>query len=399
MWRAVRGAVVGMSLALARRRWTWPLAVAALAAVLVASVPPLLRASDHADPTMLQGPETNITGLFFYPQGDQMVLIFNIRRALRNPKPYDLTPYTYEVHMDLTTPVAFDNAEDRARYGGTVTAPDKLHADASITIRLNNDVTLRDITFKGLKDTDKIRQYFDVRDDPFIFPRFFEKNVISMVMSIPLTAFPAGQRDFILWGTTSKDGTLIDHVGRSIRTQLPRFGFLNTVAPRDQVQAIMKEKAFWDGVFNFLKDKKEWWSGAIADILQFTVQLRKYDLQPDVMIYSSRFQPGYPNGRQLADDVVARACDVGDCLLQELASIEGTFPRATVNDKPFLAEWPYIGEPWPAQAEAPGPTASILPYVIALLLAIVIGSWALVEVLRWLVRRLWQLWRRKAAAA
>src|SRR5882724_12549042 len=67
-------------------------AVLGLAAVL-AGDPVGLQASDHADPVALKHPETNITGLFFFPQGDQMILIFNVRRSLRNPKPYTLEPY------------------------------------------------------------------------------------------------------------------------------------------------------------------------------------------------------------------------------------------------------------------------------------------------------------------
>src|SRR5262249_14708026 len=155
-------------------------------------------------------------------------LIFNVRRALTAPKPYDLGPYEYRINLDLTTPVKFDSDEDRTRYGGTIAAPEKLHPHAAITVHLNNDPTLESIAFNGLKDTDKIRTYTGVRDDPFIFPRFFKVNVIAMVMSIPKDSFPAGQHDFMLWGTASKDGTELDHVGRSVRTQLPRFGVINT---------------------------------------------------------------------------------------------------------------------------------------------------------------------------
>lgn len=378
-------------------------AVGILSALLCASLfvpmPSALRASDHADPTDLTDPFANITGLFIYPKDDRYILVFNVRRALTNPKPYDLKPYEYVVSIDLTTPVIFDSAEDRARYGGTIIVPEKLHADATITVHLNDDATLKDIAFNGLKNTDQIRTFTGVRDDPFVFPRFFNVNVISMVMSIPINAFPDGQRDFILWGTTLKDGKQSDHVGRSVRSQLPRFGVLNTVAPKDQVNVLMKEKKFWDDIYNFLKGNKEWWSKAIADLLQFTVQIRKYDLVPDVMIYTNRFPAGFPNGRLLTDDVNAQICTVGDCLLQELSYIEGGWPRATVNDKPFLADWPYLAEPWPDKAEAPPSTKSILPYVIGIALLIALVSWAAIEIIRRLLMWLWCWWRRKPAMA
>ncbi len=90
----------------------------------------------------------------------------------------------------------------------------------------------------------------------------------------------------------------------------------------------MKEKKFWDDLCNFLNGNKEWWSQAIAGLLEFTFQIRKYDLAPDVMIYTNRFPPGFPNGRLLTDDVNAIVCATGDCLLQELSFIERQYGRA-----------------------------------------------------------------------
>lgn len=392
MGRDTRGDGIGSSPARAVRRKT--VSALFLALALLIGQPAMVAASDHADPVALGAPESNITDLFFFPQGDQMILIFNIVRALLKPEPYDLSPFSYEIHMDLTTPVSFQDDANRARYGGTVLVPDQIHPDVTIKIRLNDDVSIKQVTFTGLAETDKIRQYFNVRDDPFVFPRFFGKNVISMVMSIPLSSFPKGQHDFILWGSTSKDGALIDHVGRSIRSQLPRFGFLNTLPPKDHLKALMEHKAFWDDVYNFLHANREWWSVAAGDFLQFTLQLRKYDLQPDVMIYTDRFPVGYPNGRVLTDDVVAQTCSFGDCLLQEISFIEGGWPRATVNDKPFTTDWPFEAAPWPNQATMPAATGSAWPYVIGLLLLLALFFWGLVEIIRrlivWLFHRWWQ---------
>jgi hypothetical protein len=371
-----------------------------LLASLFLAAPIAALASDHADPTDLTDPNANITDLFFFPQGDQYILIFNVRRALTAPQPYDLGPYEYLVNFDLSTPVAFTSDEDRARYGGTIATPEKLHPDATITIRLNNDATLKSINFNGLKNTDKIRTYTGVRDDPFIFPRFFKVNVIAMVMSIPKDAFPAGQRDFMLWGIANKDGAELDHVGRSIRTQLPRFGWINTVPPSEHVKILMEKKETLDRAYNFLKGNKEWYSKALADLLQSNFQIRKYDLVPDVMIYTDRFPAGYPNGRLLTDDVVAQTCAAGDCLLRDISFIEGGWPRATTNDKPFLDDWPYLAEPWPEKPEpAPPPTRSILPYIIGILLLLMFLSWATIELLRHLLRWLWRTWRGKKQAA
>jgi hypothetical protein len=368
----------------------------ALLLILLSVAPPRASASDHADPTDLTDPTANITDLFLFPKGDRYIVIFNVRRALTSPQPYDLTPYEYKISFDLTTPLTFDSDQDRARYGGTITAPDKLHADATITVHLNNDATLKSIQAGGLKGTDQIRTYTGVRDDPFNFPRFFKVNVIAMVMSLPKDAFPARQHDFILWGTASKDGKVIDHVGRSIRTQLPRFGIINTSPPNEQLKILMDSKDQRDNLYNFFKGKKEWYSKAIADLIQPTFQLRKYDLVPDVMIYSDRYPVGYPNGRLLTDDVVAQTCAFGDCLLQDISYIEGGWPRAITNDKPFLDDWPYLAEPWPERPEPAASTQSILPYIIGIVLVFALVSWAIIELLRRLLGSLLLRVRAKA---
>jgi hypothetical protein len=372
-----------------KRRAVWGLP--ALVLLLALWMPSAPRASDHADPLNLTDPNANITGLFIFPKDDQYVLIFNVRRSLTNPKPYELSAYDYVVSIDLTTPVTFDSAEDRARYGGTIPVPDKLHPDVSIKVKLNDDTSLKSIDYTGLKNTDKIRTFTGVRDDPFIFPRFFKRNVISMVMSIPKNAFPDGQQDYILWGTTYVNGKVSDRVGRSIRSQLPRFPILNLYEPKDQVAKLTKAKDFLDGVYNFLDSRKEWWAQAVGGLLEFTFLFRKYDLAPDVMIFSTRFPPGYPNGRQLADDVNAIQCTVGDCLLQELSFIEGEWPRAVENDKKFLPDFPYLAEPFADSAEKVK-TDSIWPYLLPVLIVFSLLIWGLVEIVwrtsRWLWRKL-----------
>jgi len=169
--------------------------VLGLAAVL-AGDPVGLQASDHADPVALKHPETNITGLFFFPQGDQMILIFNVRRSLRNPKPYTLEPYSYEVHMDLTTPVSFDKPDDVARYGGTVVTPKTIH-----------------IFMEHIHDSRRI--YTDGRDWPVkVKPTFsgysigqwvdedrdgrYDALAVETTMAAPMIAI-AARRDNVRW--------------------------------------------------------------------------------------------------------------------------------------------------------------------------------------------------------
>ena len=82
--------------------WAMPL-FALLALSLIA--PAAALASDHADPLDMTDPNGNLTDLFFYPKGDQYILIVDVHAKLTAPKPYDLGPYEYKVNFDLTTPL------------------------------------------------------------------------------------------------------------------------------------------------------------------------------------------------------------------------------------------------------------------------------------------------------
>jgi hypothetical protein len=97
------------------------------------------------------------------------------------------------------------------------------------------------------------------------------------------------------------------------------------------------------------------------------------------MVYTNQFEPGFPNGRRLEDDVAKLTCNQGDCPLQENAFIDTKqWPRATVNDKPLLAEFPFLAEPWPAKPQATPPSCwpYIMKYVVMPLIivaAIILG--------------------------
>jgi len=360
--------------------------------VLLAVIPQVALASDHADPVVLADPNANITGLFFFPKGDQMIAILNVRRSLTAAPPYDFEPYEYIINMDLHSKVTLDDAANNARYGGTVVNPGGISPDVQIKIQLNNDTTLKSKVITGLKNPESIRIYTGVRDDPFIFPRFFKKNVISMVLSIPNSCFPPGQQDWLLWGESTTDGVHSDHVGRSNRTQLVRYAsigkdkFVNDLPPNEHVPAIMKLMKKRDDFATCLKKYKE--TSMIYPVYEQNFQMRKYDPVPDVMVYTTRNPPGFPNGRRLEDDVAHITCEIGDCVLQELSFIEGGFPRATKNDKDFLADFPYLAEPWPSSPEMPAVTKSIWPTVI---------MYALLFFLIFTILPLWlgYLWGRK----
>jgi len=54
------------------------LAASLLLIALVGALAPAF-ASDHADPVTLENKETNLTDLFFFPDGSNYVLIFDVR--------------------------------------------------------------------------------------------------------------------------------------------------------------------------------------------------------------------------------------------------------------------------------------------------------------------------------
>jgi hypothetical protein len=343
-------------------------------------------ASDHADPFRISAEEqaANLTGLFFFPKGDQYILILDIRRALTAAPPYLLEPYEFSIQMDLHSEVTFNNAEDKARYGGTITNSEGITPDVTIRVRLNDDTTVQEKSFQGLRNPENIKLYSGVRDDPFIFPRFFNVNVITVAFSIPKSAFPEAQKTWLLWATSGRvGGKQFDHVGRSNRTQIGRFEILNTLPPKEHVAAIKKQAEKADKLQKFL----EACFPPLANLNQLTgLLIRHYDYAPDVMIYSNQFEAGFPNGRRLEDDVALLTCNQGDCPLQENAFIDTKqWPRATVNDKPLLPEFPFLAEPWPAKPQAPQP--SCWPYIMKYLIMplIIVAAFII-----WLI-----IWQRK----
>lgn len=304
-----------------------------------------------------------------------LAVILCVRPALRKAPPLDLSAYTYSINMDLHSHLLFDKADELARYGGSIPEPEKISPDVTIEIQLNDDTTLKSQAIRSpsklFKNFDNVHVYNDktwkekagevlgnagdfhlytgYKANTFIFPRFFGTNIVAMVMIIPVSCFPEGQQDWLCWATTSdKNGKQFDHVGRSLRTQNPRFDLLNTLPPKDHVAALKKEnenpslmrdlfvKFGFDSMFEY----------------------RPWDFTPDVMIYSSRFNAGYPNGRRLNDDVAALLARYGDTLLLELSYKSPKFPRATTIDKPFLEVFPYLAEPWPDSEAKPGPALS-----------------------------------------
>lgn len=367
--------------------------VGALVLVVVCATDSVMG-SDHADPIMVRfvgRPESNLTGLFGFEQNDKLVIALCARPGLAENSP-SLFPHNFAIHIDCDSDVSYsdDKEEDEGRtfrYGGYVSEPDKIKEDITFhfrfdvyktnnpfesvkpgkTISLTPEISITTNTVKRKVVTDNIRTWVGLRDDPFILHGFSTTNVVAMVVEIPFEAF-GKQEDLLIWGTSSRHSKQIDHIGRSLRTMLPRFDFLNGLHPSKHVAEIKRRHENPD---------------VMQDLMTFAISplfaIRHYDFEPDVMIFCrKRWQKkllnedgvasdvdinnyevvAFPNGRRLTDDVAKLMCDRGDCLLFEVSTAEAHAdgePRPDKNGTPFVNEFPYIAQPNknPLAAEMP----------------------------------------------
>src|SRR5262249_50027698 len=106
-------------------------------------LPSALQSSDHADPVNLEVLESGITDLFAFPDGDQMIVILNTRRALTTPPPYQLEPFEFAIYMDLHSKVTVDNPAEKARYGGAIAKPEGIKEKVTIKNRLKKQASFK----------------------------------------------------------------------------------------------------------------------------------------------------------------------------------------------------------------------------------------------------------------
>ena len=350
-----------------------------LLATVILAIAGAAYASDHADPAALPAREQGITDLFFFPHGEEYIVMMNVFPGLSSNPPFEFDDLEFVINFDTHTQVVFDNAADKARYGGTVVNAEGIKADSSIRYSLMNDVSaFKSYKATGFTNEGAIRKYTGIRDDPFIFPRFFGKNTVTAVFGIPKSSFPANQQDFIIYGECWKNGKLVDTVGRSNRSQNGRYQFLVDIPANEQKAAIKKQFDKTAKVYNFLN--RETWTKPLAAAYESLLQIFPYDLtNPDVMIYSNRYPVGYPNGRLLTDDVAYISCQYGDCALVSLSYAESNqFPRATVNDRAFSADFPFLADPWPPAPPAPSSgigCGGVLAIILVVLFVIAIIWW------------------------
>ena len=356
---------------------------------------------------------------------DSIVFILCVRRQLTQTGSLMLEPYSYKIHIDFDSAVTFPAdtdlkseedakppepgpagygsssssqgqvrptlVESFARYGGKIESPSLIKEDLTIEFRLNNHAKSQEgyPTFTGALQagwkSDSVVKT-GVYDDPFIFPAFFGTNVVAMAVKVPISLFPADRHNYLVWATSHQGNRQVDHQGRSLRTQNPRFELLNTLHPSEHVDAIKKEHKN---------------PGLVRDILlrlnfAQSFAYRSWDFVPDVMCFSTRYPVGFPNGRLLTDDVAVLLAQHGDTLLYELSyqHSNGNWPRQMTNDLSadskvmgvFHSEFPYLLEPH-ADHPAPPPLSltsasvwKLIGIAALLLLLLILENWIVARI-------------------
>jgi hypothetical protein len=271
------------------------------------AAPHAVRGSDHADTPQLVSigrHDARISDLFAFTRGDRLVLILNTNPAI----PGSVVEYAWpddleiQIAIDNDSEVSFSDANANAIFGGTIVNPAGIEEDITFDIDIHKGVPR--LKVKGIRGDVKkdIRFFAGLRDDPFIRGPQIGKNVAGIVIDLPLSAVLADGPAFLVWATTRVDdvaGPIVELGGRSLRSQLPPNLALNTLHP----------------------------SRHQADL----------GLTPDVIIYDTTLPAAFPNGRELADDVIDL---VG---VPAILASDAPFPSA--NDVPFLPGFPYLAPP------------------------------------------------------
>lgn len=269
--------------------------------------PPAARGSDHADTPLLTSigrHDARISDLFAFTRGDRLVLVLCTNPAIPGSVVEYVWPDDLEIQIaiDNDSEISFSDANANSVYGGTIVNPDGIAEDVTFDIDVHRGAPR--LKVKGIRGNAKkeVRFFAGLRDDPFIRGPQIGKNVAGIVIDLPLSAVLDESRNLLVWATTRVEdvtGPIAELGGRSLRSQLPQNLALNTLHP----------------------------SQHHADL----------GLTPDVIIYDTTLPAAFPNGRELADDVIDL---VG---VPAILASDAPFPSA--NDVPFLTGFPYLAPP------------------------------------------------------
>jgi hypothetical protein len=264
--------------------------------------------SDHDDTPQLKEVgrhDARITDLYAFRRGDNLVLVLCTNPAI----PSEVTEYlfpsdlTLRIFIDNNSKVRFDNPDDLMEFGGTIMHPQIIKEDIVFEVTFDEEsspqLSLKGLPRQARKD---IRFFAGLRDDPFIRGPRIGRNVAAVVIELPLLFVLRGRPNLLIWATSQVpeiSGPIADMGGRALRSQFAENLAMNTMPPRDQMEAM--------------------------------------GVQPDVIIYDVLRPAAFPNGRELTDDVVD--------LVGDPRPLSNDYPFPSENDVPFLSSFPYLAPP------------------------------------------------------
>ena len=296
-------------------------------------------------------PRTDITDLYIFQKpGDptKSILILNVNpEAPTHASTFD-PQASYEFKIDtngdfeaeIAFHVLFTTRDDRQQTASLYRATD---ADARGTGPVGEVIVQHarvSLTHKTRITTEgQFRFFAGLRSEPFFADPtgFFNnmqwtgqdfwagKNVFGIVLEVPNSALGPNQQIGI-WGRTMAlvDGTLtpVNQMGRPGNNALRQGADTNTTPPVQQRERFFAQYVVMFQTFGYTE----------AEAMRLTLEWL-----PDILPYDYMSAAGYPNGRQLTDDI---ADNLAEVITQGKIKDDLVYPHTD-----YLAEFPYLGLP------------------------------------------------------
>jgi hypothetical protein len=264
--------------------------------------------SDHGDTkhlTELKRDDAKIADFYAFSRDGRLVLVMTVQV----PLPANLDQFqfpmdvAYRFMVDRDAMVLPGDEEDARLFGGVVKDPASIKEDVVVEVRFAASGHFVKVIGLSPGLDQGVNVYAGVRDEPFIRSTRIGLNMAAIVVELPLSRVLSDlSKPIILtWATTDVDavGGDQDELGaRAYRSMDPQNDTLNTFHPNQH--------------------------------------LAQFGMRPDVVIFDTSRPAAFPNGRDLADDVV------------DLIGRQDGPPYPSTNDVPFLTQFPYLAPPHPS---------------------------------------------------
>jgi hypothetical protein len=287
-----------------------PVASALLGAglAIMLAIPVAAPAADHGDTALLrslQRHDARITDLYAFIRNEKLVLAIcldpTVAPGVSNY--VFLEDLSVRILLDIDSEITFDDPDDLATLGGTIVAPDKIEEDITFKVRFDKrhkpSLSISGLPGRVAKEVDL---FVGLRDDPFIRGPRIGHNVAAIVLQLPVDEVLETHGTMLVWAVSKVPdihGPQADLAGRGLRNQFPENEPMNLLHPRHHLQQL--------------------------------------GLIPDVLIFDTSHEAAFPNGRELADDVVD--------LVGDPRPLRNDEPFPDENDVPFLDQFPYLPPP------------------------------------------------------